>query len=401
MKALVAAVLLLAARPAAAEPARTVTLAEVLAAAPKGPAAQVSAHEIAAAEALIGASRAWPNPSIHLETNRLTARLVAGAAIPLPIFGTLGASEREARAQAAAVRAEAVLQQRDVRRKAAAAWIALARAGGEVTAAAVAATQAAELERIALGRLDAGVGGELDVTAAGAARARADLEAAAARHTQEAASAELAGLLGWDPFARLEASGPLPTGTTAPIETMRAHLTTHPERTAAQRRITAAEATIAQVRSQRRPGLSIEGQVSADDPTQPGTDVLVALNLELPLFARIGDRARSAEATAAAERARLAVTDAELGSGLVAAYRRWQAASEKLAGLEKDVLPAQEKAATLSAQAYREGARDLASALQADRDLSAVRAEINGARADAATAWAELQLASGADLDAR
>lgn len=58
-------------------------------------------------------------------------------------------------------------------------------------------------------------------------------------------------------------------------------------------------------------------------------------------------------------------------------------------------MPAQVRAAPLSAQTYREGARDLASALQAQRDLDAVRAELNAARANVATAYAELELAAG------
>src|SRR6185295_5170925 len=139
-----------------------VTFAEVLAAAPKAPAAQVAPHEVAAAEALAGAAGAWPNPSLRIETNRLTARLVAGATIPLPVLGTVGAARRAAEAQADAVRAEAITAGREVRRRAVAAWIALARADGEIAATATAATQAAELERIARGRLDAGVGADVD-----------------------------------------------------------------------------------------------------------------------------------------------------------------------------------------------------------------------------------------------
>ena len=401
MKALVVAVVLIAGAPARADGTRAVTLADVLAAAPRAPGSQVSSHEIAAAEALVDAARAWPDPSLRVETNRLTARLVAGATVPMPVFGTVGAARREAAAQADAVRAQTIVDQRELRRRAVTAWIALARADGEVTASAIAATQAAEIERIALGRLDAGVGAEVDVTTARAARVRAELAAAAAKRAQEATSAELAGVLGWDPLQRLEASGALPAGQPLALDALEARLASHPEHAVATRRLAAANAAVAQVRSQRLPGLAVEGQVSLDDPTQPGTDVLVALSLELPVFARIGDRARSARATAAAERARLAVTEAELGAGLVAAYRRWQAATEKLAGLEKEVVPAQERAAELSAQAYRAGARDLASALQADRDLTAVRAEVNAARADAAMAWAELQLASGEDLHAR
>jgi outer membrane protein TolC len=101
-----------------------------------------------------------------------------------------------------------------------------------------------------------------------------------------------------------------------------------------------------------------------------------------------------------AERMRLATTEAALGGQLVAAYRRWQAATERLASLQRDVIPAQEKAATLSMQAYREGARDLSSAVLAQRDLASARAELNDARAAAAQAYADLALAAGEDVHA-
>src|SRR5689334_24718626 len=48
-----------------------------------------------------------------------------------------------------------------------------------------------------------------------------------------------------------------------------------------------------------------------------------------------------------------------------------------------------ERAAALAAQAFREGARDLAYALQADRDLATTRADVNAARSEEHTS--ELQ----------
>ena len=378
-----------------------VSLADVLAATSSAPAAQPQRHDVEAADLLVGVAGAWPSPSVRVETNRLTARLVAGAALPLPVFGTVGATRREAQALARAVRSAALVDQRDIRRRAVLAWISLSRAEGEVGASAIAATQAAELERIASGRLDAGAGAEVDVTTAGAARARADLAAAIARRLREAASAELAGILGWDPLMLLVASGDLPGGEPVTLEALRTRLPHHPERALAQQKVAVAEAMTAQVRSQRWPSLALEGQVSMFDPTQPGTDVMVGLSLDLPVFARTVARTRSARASVAAERARLAVTEIDLGAGLVAAYRRWQASTETLTTLEKAIIPAHERAARLSAQAYREGARDLASALQANRELTAVRAEVIAARADRATAWADLEVSAGEDLAVR
>lgn len=389
---------LAAAGPAWADDA--VTFADVIAAVPKAPAAQISGHEIGAADALIAAAGGWPNPSIRVETNRLTARMVVGATVPLPVFGTVGAARREASARAKVTRTEAELALRELWHRAALAWLALARADGEIAAGLETAKQAAELERIARGKLDAGTGAEVDVTTARAARARADLAVVGARHAQGSAAADLAAVLGWDPTRLVHAGGELPVGSPTAIDALRAGLARHPDRVAGVTKVAAADATVAEIRTHARPGLAIDAQASFDDPTQPGTDVLVGLTLELPLFAKIGSRARSARASAAAERARLAVTETQLSGSLVASYQRWQAASDRLAGLVKDVVPLQEKATALSELAYREGARELVTAVAAERDLATVRAEVNAARIDAAASWIELQLAAGGDVGA-
>jgi len=381
-----------------------VTLDEALAATARAPGAQIGGHDIAAAEASVAAAAAWPNPSLHVGTSRLTARLIGSATLPLPIFGTVGTAQRVAAAEAQVVRAEADLALRDLRHRVIVAWIELARARADVTAQQVAAKQAAELVTIAEGRLTAGTGADVDVTVAIAARARAQVAVAAAQRAEEAASAELAGLLGWDPERLLQAEGALVTGPGGDLETLRGRLRAHPEHAAAERRIGAADASIDRVRAERWPGLALEGEVDYDDVSitegrtaWDRTDARISVSLELPVFARLDARARAAQATALAQRARLAALDAELGGRLAAAYARWRAATERLTALAHDVLPAHDKAAALSMQAYREGARDLSSALVAERDLTSVRAEINDARATAAVAFAELALAAGED----
>jgi outer membrane protein TolC len=385
--------------PARAEP-RPVTLAEALAAAAQAPAAQVSPHEAAAADAQVDAAGAWPNPSLHVSTTRLTARLVAGVSLPLPVFGTVGAARRLAAAEAGVVRAEGAAALRALRHRVALAWITLARLDGDAIASSIAAQQAAELGLIARGRKDAGVGADVDVTTANAAKARADVAAAATVRSQVAASAELAGVLGWPLDQPLRSAGTPGAGAPAELAALRAHLANHPERVVAMARFAAADATVEQVQSLAWPGLALDAEVSYDDPTnEHKTDALIGVTLDLPVFARIGDRVRAARATSAAQRARLIATETDLGAGLAAAFERWRAAVDTLGALEHDVVPAQERAAALSAQAYREGARDLASALQAERDLAAVRAEVNAARADAAVAWEDLQLAAGTDAN--
>jgi outer membrane protein TolC len=393
---------------AQADDAAAVTLDQALAAAGQAPAAQVGGHDIAAAEATAAAASAWPNPSLHLGTSRLTARLVASAALPLPVFGTAAAAHRVAAAEAGVVRSEADLALRDLRHRVAVAWIELSRARAALDAQRIAAQQAGELVAIAEGRRAAGTGADVDVMVAVAARARANVEVAAGQRGEEAASAELAGLLGWDPGRRLRADGPLPTGPGGgALDALRGRLRAHPEHRAAERRIAAADATIDQVAVEHWPGLALEGEVDYDDisitegrTAWDRTDARIGIALDLPVFARIGDRARAARATAQARRARLAALDADLGGRLLAAYARWRAATERLTALERDVLPAHDRAAALSMQAYREGARDLSSALVAERDLTAVRAEIHDARAAAALAFVELAQAAGEDLHA-
>ena len=381
--------------------AEDVTLDQAIAAIPRAPAAPVTGLEVAAAEAGIDAAGAWTSaPQVRVETNRLTARLVAGIALPLPILGTIGAARDEARAHAAAVRAASVVDQRELRRRVVAAWLELAHADATAQAQVLAAGQAAVLETIARGRLDAGAGAEVDVASAHAARARAELAVTAAAHDVEAAAATLASELGWDPAQPRHATGPLPGGSAA-LDALTRQLAAHPARTAAWRKVGEGEATERRIAVDRRPGLALEAQASFDDPTQPGTDVLVGLAFDVPVFARVGDRLRAAHAQTQAERARLGATEAQLSGALVAAFRRWEAARDQSAGLEREVLPVQERASSLAAQAYREGARDLSTAQQADRDLASVRLEIAAARIAAAQRWIELQVAAGQEPGAR
>ncbi|MEO8552948.1 MAG: TolC family protein, partial [Kofleriaceae bacterium] len=335
-------------------------------------------------------------------TNRVTAQEVIGISVPLPILGTLGAARDEATAHATVVRDEGEVARRDLRHRAIAAWLELARADTQVATLVTAATQAAELERIAQGRLDAGVGGEVDVTSAHAARSRADVAVTAAKREGRARGAELAGILAWDPLRERHATGALPGGA-EDLETLRRSLSLHPERAAALARIGEAEAVEHRISVAYRPVLAAEVSASFNDPTMTMDpfDVYAGLALDLPLFGHLGDHATAARHDTAAARARLAAVERALGAALVAAVERWQAARERMTGLETEVVPAQQKAARLAAQAFREGARDLATALQAARDQAAVDAELANARIDTAQAWIELALAAGKDERAR
>ena len=377
-----------------------VTFAMVSSAVDAAPAARATVLDTTAAEARIAAARAWPATQIRGGTNRITAQEVVGVTLPLPILGTLGAAEDEAAAHAAVVRDESAVARRDLRRRADAAWLELARADAEVAFLTASFEQAKELERIAKGRLDAGTGGEVDATSAEAARARADVAVAAAKRESLARGAELAGILAWDLGRERHASGPLPGGD-ADLAKLRATLASHPERAAALARVVEGEATRHRLEVLYRPLLAIEASAAFNDPTNDNrTDAYGGLVLEFPLFGHVGDQVTAAERDLAAARLRLGAVDSELAGRLVAAYQHWRAASERVAALDHDVMPAQLRAAQQAQQAFREGARDLSTALQAARDLTSVAGELANARIDAAQAWIDLELAAGSN-DAR
>jgi outer membrane protein TolC len=381
--------------------AEDVTFDAVAAAVDRAPASRASVLDVDAADARVDAAGAWNPTSLRIGTNRLTARLVGGVTVPLPILGTIGAARDEAGAQATVVRDDAIVARRDLKQRAFVAWLELSRADTDVITQTAAAAQAAELERIAKGRFDAGAGGEVDVTTAHAAKARADVGVAAAKRESSARAADLAGLLGWDPTVERHAIGPVPGGT-ADIEQLRGLLAHHPEHAAAFAQIVARQATEHRLEVARRPGLAFEITVSYDDISQghmndpiANTDVYAGLAFDLPLFSHLGDQLRAARAETNAAQVRLSGVDAQLSAGLVAAYRRWQATTERVASLEHDVLPAQQRATQLAQQAFREGARDLSTALQATRDLQAIDAELANARIDSGLAWQAVVVAAG------
>jgi len=372
-----------------------VTFAMVSAAVDAAPGARATVLDTSAAEARIAAAGAWAPTQLRGGTNKITAREVIGITLPLPILGTLGAARDEAAAHAEVVRDESAVARRDLRRRAEAAWLELARADAEIVLLTASFEQAKELERIAQGRLDAGTGGEVDVTSAKAARARADVAVAAAKRESRARGAELAGILAWDLGPERHASGALPGGA-ADLAQLRATLASHPERAAALAHVVEEDATRHRLEVLYRPVLALDASVSFNDPTNDNrTDAYGGLVLEFPLFGHVGDQVTAAERDLAAAKLRLGAVDSELAGKLVAAYEHWQASNERVAALDRDVMPAQQRAAQQAQQAFREGARDLSTALQAARDLTSVAGELANAKVDAAQAWIDLVLAAG------
>jgi outer membrane protein TolC len=377
-------------------PAREVTLAEALAAIAASPARRSASARTAASTAEVDAAGGWPRPSVGVATTRATARVIASATLPLPIFGTLAAEVGEARAGLGVARAEEGGTGLELRRRVASSWIELARLDERAALAREAAARAADLERVASERFAAGDAARAEVVAASAAAARARAHRDASRIAAEAASADLAGELGWDPTRRLQAAGGLPPLVEPPpLATLRARARAHPEVGAAAARADVEGARFTHARRARLPGLAVEGEADVDDGTLPGNDYRVGVILEVPLFDGSVAAARAAEARWRAARAEREAVLRSVDAAVVAAYGRYRAAAERARPLHEEVLPGQHEAADLARAAYREGQVQVSAVLEAERSLLDVEGEALDAQADAAVARADLEWAAG------
>ena len=396
----VATVCLVAASSAGhADPARAhrLRLGEALAAIGRAPLHRVGAAKVGAAREAVPAAGAWPATVVSVATAHRTERFGAVASLPLPVFGTIGASRDVARAELEVAERELgagdLTAVRDVTRG----WIELARAEAEAELSAGGAAREKELATITRTRMESGDASRAEVVAADAAARRAAARAAADRTAIAASSAELAALIGRDPDVALHAEGGLPAvaADVPSLAQLRGRRGGHPEARAAAARADAEKAKVSEARASRWPALSLDLEALIDDPTLPGNDYRFGLTMELPIFGHGAARQRAAEASrraAVAERRRTVVA---LDGALVAAYRRYQQARALARDLEEDVVPAQREAASLAREAYREGQGGLAAVLEADRTLAEAEGEAIAARADAAIARADLEWAAG------
>ena len=317
--------------------------------------------------------------------------------IPLPVFGTVGASTRVARAGVEVARAEQRAASVDLRFRIASAWIELARSEQRVTLVSAVAERAATLATIARRRFDEGDAPRAESVSAGAAAARSVAAGISSRAEVAATSSTLAGLLGWEPTLLLHAEGGLPdVDDAASLRSLAAAGQVRPSIELAEARSRAASAELNQAARARWPQLSLEGEIALSDATLPGDDFRGGLAIALPLFSGLGDAERAADIRHSAALAELQAERRSARAELVAAYRRWEGAAVAARTLESDVLPATREAETLARRAYEEGATALVSVLDAERALAEVELELVDARAAAALARAALDFSAGA-----
>jgi len=352
------------------------------------------------AHAQVDAAGALGNPTLTVQSARLSARLTTAVSVPVPLFGQRGATVEAARADADAVTLDTTAIRLEVRWNATRAWLDLWEAQQRVALLETAAEEARRLAGIAKERFAAGSTPRLDAVRTNADRARADAEALAAKTGVAAASARLAMWLGAVDGAPLHAVGapdlsPLP----ADVDALQSLLARHP---ALERDRAAVAAAAARVRAEQRlrwPIVNAQLAVSQGDPTLPGTDVIGGLSFDAPVLSqRVGAIARARAEQGLAE----ATTDLEahrLGLQLVDAYQQAKGADIRAQALAKEVLPALEEARRMTEEGYRDGRVDLLRVLETQRVLLEGRFAYLEARSTSQRALADVERALGAPLE--
>ena len=379
---------------------RAVSLRDALSAAGVAPKHQTAVAQRVAADAAVPAAGAWPATTIGVSTTYRTFRLGLGASLPLPIFGTLEANRGVARAEADIASTEVRAVDLELRRDVTKAWVELARAEARAELSERSAKREEELATITQKRVDSGDASKAEAVQANAAARRARAEAGADRTAIAAASADLAAALGWDPDVLLHADGGFPALVDVPgYEQLSLSRAGHPEIRAAKARVAVEAARADEAHALRWPHLALDVETDVADRTnEDKNDYRVGLTLELPLLGHTAAAEQAARAHRAAAQVEHDATLIALDGQIVAAHRRYEAGRQRVKTLEDDVLPAQREAATLARAAYQEGQGGLVTVLEADRSLTDVEREAIEARADAASALADLRWAAGGAL---
>ena len=352
------------------------------------------------ARAQVDAAGALGNPTVSVQSARLSARLTTGVSVPLPLFGQRGAAVAAARAEADAVTLETNAVRLESRWNATRAWLDLWEAQERVALLETAAEEARRLAAIAQERFAAGSTPRLDAVRTNADRARADAEALAAKTGVSAAAARLATWLGAVDLAPLRAVGapefgPLPLDA----EALQGLLARHP---ALERDRALAAAAAARVRSEQRlrwPVVNAQLAVAQSDPTLPGTDVVGGLSFEAPVLSQRGGAIARARAEQGLAEATTDVDARRLGLQLVDATEQARGASLRAQALGKEVLPALEEARRMTEEGYRDGRVDLLRVLETQRALLEGRLAYVEARSTSQRALADVERALGVALE--
>ncbi|WP_294216257.1 TolC family protein [uncultured Sphingomonas sp.] len=360
--------------PAASAP--VLTLAEALdRAGASSPFQDAAAAGIRAAEAQRRVAGLRPNPSIVGEAENVagtgiyqglrSSETTVGLALPLELGGKRGARIAVAEAQIGRAGLQAVIARADLRLRVTQTYNAAAAAQRRVGIAEDQVGIAAEVVRAARVRVQAGRASPLEEQRADVARIAAEGALERARRSAEAASSNLARLLGM-PVGRLDHQwfdAVPPPGTSRP-----AAATGSLAVAAARADLDTASAQVRLARSQRVPDLTVSASARRLEQTN---DVAAVFGISIPLNVFNNGRAAIAVAEAQREQAdaqrRVATLDVE--QDVATAQAEAENAATTARNATGPALAAATEAARIARIGYREGKFGQLDLLDAERTL--------------------------------
>ncbi len=361
-------------------PAPVLTLAEALdRAGASSPYQDAAGAGIRAAEAQRRVAGLRPNPSIVGEAENVagtgiyqglrSSETTLGVALPLELGGKRGARIAVAEAQIGRAGLQAEIARADLRLRVTQTYNAAAAAQRRVIIAEDQVGIAAEVLRAARVRVQAGRASPLEEQRAEVARIAAEGALERTRRTAEAASGNLARLLG-TPVGQLDRSwfDAVPsTGTTRPMATS-GTLTV----AAARADLDTASAQVRLARSQRVPDLTVSASARRLEQTN---DVAAVFGISIPLNVFNNGRASIAVAEAQREQSdaqrRVALLDAE--QDVATAQADAENAATTARNAAGPALAAATEAARIARIGYREGKFGQLDLLDAERTLLETR----------------------------
>jgi cobalt-zinc-cadmium efflux system outer membrane protein len=358
-------------------------------------------HEVARTEIAVAGTLA--NPTVTLQTSKETARIIAGASLPLPLFGQRGKAVAAAQADAEGVALERELGRITARWNATNAWVDLwaAQERGELLA--LASEESARLLQISRERVLAGSAPRLDAVRATADRARARAEADSARAAVDAAAARLVPWTAGDPGELPRAVGrPQPPDKLPALAEVTRRAQEHPLLRRDRAQVRAAGAHVALEQRLRIPVPSAEVSVDYQDRTNDNrTDVIGGLAFELPLLGLRGGAIARARAQKAGAETSFTLDERQLRSELNDAYYTTGAAAARSRALREEVLPALDEARKMSEEGYRAGRLDILRLIEAQHAVIEARLAVLDATVTWCHALADLERSTGVELYAR
>ncbi len=378
---------------------RTLSLADAAA-----PDRMIAAARLAVAHADVGVASMLTNPTVIAGGAINTAHFFTAIAIPVPLFGQIGAARAVASALETAARHDVDVTRLDVRLAASLSWIDLWLGEHEVLVATESADRAERLAGVTRERFDAGAAPRLDVLRARAESLRLRAEADSATLTLASIGARLALWICADAQSTLRTAGE-PGGASVPsLATLLGGMDHHPLLLAAHTRTSAAEANVSLERRRRWPIVGLELGTSFLDPSlstsalQPVpafADAHVAVSFEIPFFHVHGPLIARAQAAVSQSSYEAASVRRRLEVDLAAAYAEWRAADARARAQHGAVLPAATEAAELALEAYRAGRLDITGVLAAQQVLTDAQRATFRIDAEVARAAAVLAHAGG------